>query len=58
MSPNLLWREPARACRPLARLMILRRSYRVGLILVASDWQFCYNEIAFAITRDVIIHFG
>ena len=30
----------------------------VGLNLVASDWQFCYNEIAFVITRDVIIHFG
>jgi hypothetical protein len=30
----------------------------VGLNLVASDWQFCYNEIAFVITWDVVIHFG
>jgi hypothetical protein len=32
------------------RLIAAAKIALPGLILVASDWQFCYNEIAFAIT--------
>ena len=54
--PALVGARPSR--RAAGALDAAAKIVPVGLNLVASDWQFCYNEITLVLTWDVIIHFG